>query len=523
MTIAPFLGGNLRSALMIDESNWNTGKIIVKPGITAVKCFQRVGTSYTLAVPGFYKGSAPATVEVRTIDQVSGGTVVDWATLDAAPANNAFTGTTSVPQGNLDGSYLYSIQVRDSANPSVITTSYTIIAVGIGVLWIGQSNAEKPFGQFTVTPMVASAGVFRYSGGQYIGWYKNDTLSQPDEPTATNGIDGFAGDGCTAFGNTMVATTRVPVFILEMAIGATTIATWQTLANGGTHTSWDNLLTQIGRAVALGYGFEIVKWQQGETDAVNGLAKATYMTGITNLFNQCLTLSGRAHIIFILGLLSRDLSATDAHGDAISQAILAWYDGVRFGSIVLGDVSAATYLDLMSQRDQYDSAADPHLDTAQYRILGYRDAAGSLFRMGLTATGVAGPLFAGTLTASALTQTITLPITQDAGTALLDHSGSAAGTGLTGFRAFNGVTAKTISSTAFSGNNIVLTLAAASFIATDTINVDYMFGGGSSLPVVWNITNSTGNPVYDNVTVPNTGLGRPLQPTRGQISGTAGI
>jgi hypothetical protein len=493
---------------MINETNWNTGKLFLKSGITAVKFFQRVGTAYTLTVSGYYTGTTTK-VQVRIIDAVSSATVVDWADLDAAPANNAFTGTVSVPQGNLDGSWKYSVQVRKTDTPSTVYTSYTVISVGIGVLMIGQSNTEKLFGQYTVTPLAASPGVFRYAGGSFTGWYTNDTLTQPDEPTATNGIDGFAGSGSTALGNTIVATTRVPVFLLEMAIGATTIATWQT-----GQSSWTNLLTQVGRAVATGYGFEIVYWQQGETDGVQGTAKATYKTNLTNLYNQCLALSGRAHIVFILGLLSDDGSATDANANNISQGILEWYDGVRAGSIVLNDASAASYLDLTSYRDQ-QATLDPHFTTAVYIIFGYRGGQAILYRMGLESVGMSGPFFTGALTASAATQTITLPITQDGGSALRDSGGGSAGTSLTGFRAFNNVTQKTISSTAFSGNNIVLTLAGGSFVNGDTINVDYLYGGGASLPVYTNL-------VYDNLTVPNTGLGRPLQPTRGQISGTAG-
>lgn len=457
----------------------------------------------TRTLSGTYTGPLNG-VDYSIYNGTTDALVSDWATLDAAPSGGLFSGSVTMPARG--GPYY--LKLRASNDHSVVTSlSSSKFYYGYRGLFIGQSNMVGSWSRVQGTPGDADSLTRRYSGGA--AWYLPSLTRQSSEPSTNQGAAGFGGNGDIGYTLAARPLFNAPLGLIEAAVSSTTIEQWLTVPNGGTADMWNNMLTVINNS-ACGAQVDYVQWYQGEGNASIGTVLGVpldatgtqYYNALTLLAAQIRTLFG-ATIPIMYTPIAIDASATDANCDAVRQGTYRFVDDNTSGH----EFFAHGVVDLTMNADGVTHLSGGQQGGTVRRRAAY--AAAKIF--GFDANGAIGPKFNGTLTATASNQRITLPVTLNGGSALVDSTGNTAGAGLTGFLAFVNGVAKTISTTAFSTTNILLTLAGGSFVNGDTIAVSYHYGKP-------NVT----NPVYDNNAIPvDTKPGRPLQPTRGQISGTA--
>jgi hypothetical protein len=447
-------------------------------------------SSGVVALNGAYSGTTTA-IEYQLYRASDNALLTDWTNASATISGGLFSANLTIAAPALGVAYYRKIRKTDT--PGVVYTEATTWTVGVVIGTSGQSNIQKDGCDRSGTPPTASTGVVRDMGG---GFYPASNGAQTGEPTTNQGANGAGGDGLTTLGNAIAAALNMNVAIIPVAIVGTSQASWKT---GG--TSWINAQSVWARAEI---GSKANGWihYQGEAEAVAGTAKATYKSEDLLIITQIRSLdANNANIPILLIPPSFDASATATNMDAIRQGILEICDAPPDALVLLG----ATTCD-------FSTVDGTHMNTTNRPEANRRYAAtmAKAF-LGSGTDGTGGKITS--ITASAATQKIIATVTHNGGSALLDTTGSSAGTGLTPFRCLVAGVSKAISSTGFVGNTIEFTLPAATFIVGDAITLDNFFG----IPTITNC-------VYDNN--PFTGgtkPGRSLQPTRGTLSCTAGV
>jgi hypothetical protein len=179
---------------------------------------------------------------------------------------------------------------------------------------------------------------------------------------------------------------------------------------------------------------------------------------------------------------------------------------VREGLIEYATETTGAYLSASAV--EIPTSDGVHYTAAGYERVGRRKAQAHLFRLSEVASGATGPRITSASRESASAD-IRLVIDHEAGTALEEADGSTDGGSLTGFQVSDDdfSTTLTISSTAFDGNEVVLTLSVAP-ADEDTIKVRYQYGEGPTVT----------NPVYDDTTPQGDSIGLPLLPTVGSVT-----
>jgi hypothetical protein len=213
------------------------------------------------------RGVAPAgdTVQARLVLRAgSGGRGTDWRPLPAgAAAAGTFAGDlTGVPAG------WYDLQVRLLAADGTELTGAgtTVQRVGVGEVFVaaGQSNSanhgRQP--QLPVSDRVSAPT---------LGFGAWQQAADP-QPNAT----GVLGSPWPAFGDHLTGDTGLPVAIVSVGYGGTTLAQWQP---GG--TLYDRL--QLAIASLGPRGFRAVLWHQGESDAKVCTSTARYAVALKAL------------------------------------------------------------------------------------------------------------------------------------------------------------------------------------------------------------------------------------------------
>ena len=217
-------------------------------------------------------GSAPGAtaVQARLVARAgTPGTTTPWATLPVVPASGAFSGhVPAVPAG------WYDVEVR-AADGTVAEGTASVQRVGVGEVFLvaGQSNSSN-WGQAPQTP--GDERVSALKAG-LVGWQ----LAQDPQPNA----DASKGSPWPAFGTRFVTTTGIPVGVVAVGVGATTVQQWQP---GG------SLYPRLAAAMkALGpKGFRAVLWHQGEWDASLCTPTATYATRLRSIIDASRTDAG---------------------------------------------------------------------------------------------------------------------------------------------------------------------------------------------------------------------------------------
>lgn len=257
------------------ESGLNPpGEITVSAAVVAFaftspvdgRVIQRIAGVGTIPVAGTYTNGTPTSIQARLVldGTATAVTGFDWATYVASPAGDAFSfGIPNAPQGGW-----YNVQIRDSGNPELVTTSGKV-GVGAIIPVIGQSNAAYWFSsggaEFTT-----QANAKLRAHGNVGSWVVPGASTMP---------------AVIAAGNDLIAALGVPVALLDYGwngsgLNVTNGARWMNGTAGDTaYISFKN-----GTA-AITNKLESVIWIQGEADAVLLPGTELYYNGLTNLFS----------------------------------------------------------------------------------------------------------------------------------------------------------------------------------------------------------------------------------------------
>ena len=247
---------------------------------------QRDGSDQAdIAVSGTYSGFQPTAIEAR----FNGG---EWVTIDAAPSGGAFSGTLSnqaAGQGTLE--------VRDTVL-SEIDAQLTPLGIGDVFIGAGQSNMLGGVGELDT-----------YGGSLIVCAYDVDAGSWYATPTERSGWLMVWSQHETA--------EAVPVGFANVAVSASRIASWEKGAGDDYYTRITDAYAAIGDAKA-------VLWQQGEGDALDGTAEATYNTALDGIANN---LNGDIGLIMMVAKI-HNISGRDE--TAVNTAInTAWGDNAN--------------------------------------------------------------------------------------------------------------------------------------------------------------------------------------------------
>lgn len=454
---------------------------------TANRIFQRAaGTSAkSITFAGTYTGSAPATIEIKIVNASGGATVQDWTALSSATiAGGNWSGTLSVPQGGVWYNFL--ARSKDSGGAVLETAAQSSNSWGVGIVFatIGSSNMRYWFAQSS-SPPVTSTLTKMYSGS----WAA------------------VGGNGAIRFANLVQTGTGLLVGMMNYGVDGSAIYTntlnsagvWTDLTAGEPYPLFETGLTAVGDC-------EMVLLKCTGVDADCGTSTANYKAGLDTIYGRIRTATGRsaAQLPFLLmpGQTTNANSdgATDARWAAIMDASIQWAEETTGGYI------GGSMIDL-PRVDVYHYAA------ATYERIARRFAQTVLFILGLetypgSGLSVGAATYAGAVVTVQISQT-------GGGTALETGDGGTSGTGLIGWEVFDNGTPATISSTAFSGNNVVLTCSAS---LSGPVTVRCLYGMNPS-GVALNADNE--GFVVDNTTPQGDTLGLPLLSSDGSFTATA--
>jgi hypothetical protein len=217
----------------------------------------------------FHTSITPTAIEAR----FNGGS---WITIDAAPANGAFSGTLSNQsegQGDLEVRF-------------VNATSITAIShyVGIGDIFAiaGQSNAS---GRGTNSQSYSHASLKACLFGNDYVWKEladphDDNTSQKDS-VSSDGI--AAGSYWLPLATQIMADQGVPVAFVPCAKGRADIETdWQP---GADHSNRATLYGSMNYRIAQVGGVKAVLYHGGEKDALAGTSEANVNTALDSFAN----------------------------------------------------------------------------------------------------------------------------------------------------------------------------------------------------------------------------------------------
>ena len=462
-------GSGSATALTVAEVADKSGQIIQRaPG----------ATTKTVAVSGTYTG-APALVQVRFVPR--GGLPSAWVSLAANPTGGVFSGSYACPQSLMQGD----VQVRCSNATGVTATTTRRFAVGVIVLVAGQSNTRN-LSQEEGTYPLASLDNSRYTDASNTwGRHGNHDLTEtypPNTPFSTYGGTRTditpRGDGIVFFVNYMSAALGCAVGTIETAVSGSTLAQWT--PGGGL---WNATIAALNE---IGGDCEVMHFGQGEESASASMAQATWEAGADAMLAAMLTQTGRTTSTFKMGLAT--LGPTDGYGPEGS-----------FGTIRRAQLSRAALPGFYLAGNAIDLPLGDsvHTSVAGLAVLGKRFAKAG-------AAALAGAPKAGPKIASATRSGAVITVTITGGTGALVDGAGGSGAALSGIRVYDGGVLATISSTAISGSNIVITLAAT---PAGAVTLDY---GMANAP---HGTNPAANAVlYDSDTVPGHTRGLPLQP-----------
>ncbi len=472
---------------------WDDTAVITATDLTQNRIYQRnaSSTARVMTFAGAYGGlTVPSTIEVKIVNDADDSTAQDWTALSSTSiSGGAWSGHLSVPQG---GWYNFVVRSKNGGGTVLATSaqSTNTWAVGVLVALLGQSNMQKMW-TISSTPPTVNSKTKAYT-----------TIVPPTAPeeSASGGWGVPVGNGAIRFADCLQTSLGFPVGILTYAIGATALHAsnggspyWMDLTAGAPYPLFATGLTEAGGDC------EFVLWHQGEWDAQRGTTLAEYKADMDTLYSRIRTATGRSTSTLkfgcaILGSMDDGGSgATAATMDAIRQAQLEWIRDTT------GAFCAGSSVDMV----RTDFA---HWTAPYYERMGRRYAQAIHFQTGGASYGGAGPSI-GSATRASGSAVVVVNVSQAGGSSLREIDGSTDGGSLTGFEVSNDnfSTTLTVSSTAFSGNTVQITLSA---VPTGTVKVRYQYGETPSIT----------NPVYDNTTPQSDTIGLPLQPSIGSIT-----
>ncbi|HET7083852.1 MAG TPA: sialate O-acetylesterase [Rhizomicrobium sp.] len=494
MVVAALFASTLPAeALAADEGAAPVSAITIA-NYTQGRIFQREKGTYssfndgtkTLSISGTYAGGIPTAI-VATIN----GRAYACSITSAADGNWTAT-IPSVPAG--DGYQISIVAAPGAASASQSTT------FGIGILFamIGDSIMNQ-MGSTSQGPAAADSHA-RWT--QAVGWW----------PTSAdkNGVARRGGNGLVALGNairscftTAARGNTTPVGFIMGAQGGTASGYWQ--APRAAWNRWVAMVTDPD----VGGDYEMVLSNLGTSDTDIGQTPGTAPTFLTNYHNLYAQMQAQT---------GRDTSQLK-FGVAFTGAIVnsevadANVDFVRTGEAAQSAAAGCFWLG--SNTDYTHGRDGIHFSAAAYERIGARYAIAICKQYGILPYGNEGPQISGARWAVGSNQLVVDITHLSGGTALKDGDGGTSGAGLIGFTVTSSG-GQTISSTAFSGNTILLTMSA---IRGNSDTVSLCYCGGRN-PWGWtNSGDSIDKLVFDNrASYADDTTGFPLQPTQGGLA-----
>ena len=467
------------------------------------------GASAQVAAQAAYVGPA-GTIQATVYAFGSSATIppgAAWQTM--AAASGVASGLVTVPRGGP-----YALTFKDTTS-GVAWVSAKRIYAGDNGMFYGQSNMLHIFNNTTPSYQASQPTGRKQAGG---GW--NVITNAGGEtfpltpPTVFGGIVnpalGITGElaGSKTFGASMaylavkiIANTVGPFGLFPYAVAGTDHIYWAPNTGAG----WVSMLGVAGSSTGIWnkppYAFDAafaVRYQ-GESSASAPL-RASFYAALGNELAGLLAATGRTTSNFRYGLVSLGSTAAGSgYGPLASRRA----DVLAF---IAANAPCAYYAGNPVDLTMADGI---HLDGAGLNHLAYRIALTSSIALGRTVAGStgnfitgAGPKVTGISRSGAV---LTLTVGMDGSTALLTGDGGTSGSTAAGFIVLDsGGGPVSISSVAFSGASIVLTLAS---VPTLPLTISHQMADApyGSPPVAAQV-------IYGNNTVPGDSIGAPLWP-----------
>lgn len=319
------------ASLLPGSASGGAGSTIALTAPAAYRMHQRNVATNTASVTisGTYTGS-PGSIEYR----FAGGA---WATLVASPVGGTFSQAVTLPTGQGD------LEVRFSSDTGVIA-SRALVGVGDVYIVAGQSNHVGAASQ-TVQPAPGAFTAVQLDTATMQWKPLQEGLTQA---TNFSGQSGYGGSYIGALSNRLQA-NGVPVAFIPVAKGSTRIDQWQRYDPDPTNPYW-NYGGMLGKWNAAGGGRAML-WWQGEADASNGTAAATFESLTNDMINDWMADTGTP--VFMVKITTFNAAATTirASQDAIAAGntnVIGIADG---GGAYSGDVHYLTSAQINSVAD----------------------------------------------------------------------------------------------------------------------------------------------------------------------------
>lgn len=475
------------------RANSQAGSTITVNDHLDQKVFQRVVGAKSVPVTGSYTGS-PSVIEARAVDFTSGAAITAWTPIVIYPTGGTYNGLLRVPQG-----CWYRLQVRDGVNTTITAQGLNKLGVGIIVVLSGQSNMAN----FLTTPFHYPSG-----GPRSVEWRGsvfnrlgniNDNFppstkvlsagpgGYPDHPNSVPGSS--RADGYVYFANTLSTTFNVPVLMVEISSGGTSIQAWM---QG--QAFWTSVVNRINQ---VGGDFEVFQWLQGESDA-NTMSTATMKLRLTDLHNQLKALRvTNGHTASAMTFFLTSLGVGNSGGSSEGE-----FGNIRAAHIQFASETQGAFISACAH-DTRTGADAVHIDGLGHAHIGRREGKTIASVMGFGVSGAGPKIIGATRSGTA----VTVQLKHSGGTALLDGDGGS-GAALTGFQFFDGVTPLPYVSSAIVGNTVAIALQSA------PVGVLTMSYAMSDVPygTLPNSDNVKASILYDNATYIHSTTGCPCQP-----------
>ncbi|MBU0678629.1 MAG: hypothetical protein KJ626_10985 [Verrucomicrobia bacterium] len=305
-----------RTGDQLTITNEYTFEVISTPQYITVDAFidkhiiQRVGTNGSLQLSGTYTGT-PTAIEARIVS-TNGSEITAWATVDASPSGETWSGTVSgIPEGGW-----YRVETRYSNATSVTNDTSNRFGVGILIAFLGQSNIAKMFSTSNNTD-VANQHLSYFGYDDYSDNHLGDAVIWRDITGA-----GHNGNGGIRLGNDLRSELGIPVGLMNFSIGSTRITQW-------TNATWYGWTQFVGGVETVGSDFEMVVWHQGAADALAGVTKTQYKSNLDALYSNITNLvpsARQTNLPFLCAIQNRgDYGAGyDDDYNAVRGAQLEW-------------------------------------------------------------------------------------------------------------------------------------------------------------------------------------------------------
>lgn len=273
-----------------------TADAVAGTAMPAERIYQRSGSGLAIAMSGTYSGTLPTSIEYQLYAEDGTTVLKPWVAVTGATiGSGAWSGTPSVPQGGM-----YRRQVRTKNGTSVIATGPVETELfGVGDLFavVGSSSAAKRFDSTSGSGFTPRADVRAYRSG---AWVK------------------FGTQGCAiAEANGFSAQSGVPVGMLDLGVGGTTLTNWLTTTSSY-WTSFKETVTAVGGKLAGAMSFI------GSNDAANGtvVSRASHANNLRVFFENIRGYTAQPNLPILASGFNRRTTAelTDEQANFVRMA-----------------------------------------------------------------------------------------------------------------------------------------------------------------------------------------------------------